>query len=183
MGADIHGYLEYRQKDDKNKDDPFWRSFCTKLILNRNYGMFGYLTNGKVRYDDALIDLFDPKGLPQNVGWLTSTDVRVWVTDDGKEENSCTVESALKWNKNYGCKLEYAHDDPTQVVAVDNPDWHTYSWLTLDEYKLVIKTIQKHAKKKDTDLWIGVDYIALLDTMKSLEKNGMVTRFVFWFDN
>lgn len=64
MGCDIHGYIEYRSKDDK-RDEPHWNSVSEELSLSRNYNVFGYLTDGQVRYDAELEFGIQPKGIPK----------------------------------------------------------------------------------------------------------------------
>jgi hypothetical protein len=64
MGCDIHGFIEYRSKDDK-RDEPIWNAVSEELSLGRNYNVFGYLTDGQVRYNPELEFGVRPKGLPK----------------------------------------------------------------------------------------------------------------------
>ena len=50
-------------------------------------------------------------------------------------------------------------------------DAHTESWLTLEELKKVVPT-ENHN-----------DVYAMIASMEELEKRGLPTRLVFWFDN
>lgn len=138
MGCDIHGFIEYRDKDDK-RDEPNWNSVSVdELSLGRNYNVFGYLTDGQVRYDPELKFGVHPKGLPKgNMSWE--------VNEQYKEG-----------------------------------DVHTPSWLSLNEYEMLIEEMLKN---EDEDVYVGIDYHLVLDIMKALDNRGMVPRFVFWFDS
>lgn len=58
------------------------------------------------------------------------------------------------------------------------PNGHTPSWLTRDEYHQVIKEYHNNAEL------IDFDYRVLGDLLDSLMKNGAVeARVVFWFDS
>lgn len=143
--------------------------------------MFGYLTNGSVRYDPNLEFGIDPKGLPEGkLSYDVQNEYRLYITEDGEGDNETTMERALNYNERYGCKLHYSDRDKEKPLFVDSPDLHSHSWLSLDEYEMLIDEMKK---KEDVDVYVGVIWLAVLDLMKSLENNGMKTRFVFWFDN
>lgn len=54
---------------------------------------------------------------------------------------------------------------------VSNPDWHTHSWLTADEFAVAIEGSGEP------------EYEAILAAMRSFEAGGAQARIVFWFDN
>lgn len=56
MGADIHVYIEYK---DKNGD---WRNFGEFDMLGRNYDIFGLLAGVRGSFDPVI----SPKGLPKD---------------------------------------------------------------------------------------------------------------------
>jgi hypothetical protein len=186
MGADIHMYIEYVHKSDverykkelkEKKEDarkPYVHSFGDRLNPGRNYCMFGCLAKG-VRSDiDGAIE---PKGLPpeDQLGHTSMWDNRVYITEDGEGDNECTIYQAMSWEK-YGRKITYRDDKP---IFVENPDWHSYTWLTLKEYKEALDLY------KQNSIFDGVpiEYQAVLDLMKSFKKNGAIPKIVFWFDN
>lgn len=143
--------------------------------------MFGYLTNGIVRYDPNLKFGIDPKGLPKdNLSYDVQNACRLYITEKGEGDNETTMENALKYNEKYGCKLYYSERDKEKPLFVDSPDLHSHSWLSLTEYEMLIDEMKKN---EDEDVYVNVQFLAVLDLMKSLENNGMKTRFVFWFDN
>lgn len=128
MGADIHMYVEY-----KNKKEKTWNTFIEDLSPFRNYDIFGFLTDGNVRSMETVKSSVPLRGLPDDVS--TST----------KE----------------GC---------------EDKEMHSISWITYKEFKSILK----ESKKKTH---VGVDYKAVLASMKSLKKDGMKVRLVFCFDS
>ena len=187
MGADIHMYVEYVLKSDverykkelkENKSDirkPWVRSFGDCINPGRNYCMFGCLANG-VRSD--IDGALDPKGLPpeDEMGYSSISDNRIYISEDGEGENECTLETAQKWEK-YGCKITYRDDKP---IFVEHPDWHSHTWLTLNEYK---KALDLYKANSYFGSDIPIEYQAILDLMKSLKRSGAIPKLVFWFDN
>lgn len=179
MGCDIHMYVEYINKESKQRseqkgDTPYWMSFGGRFNPGRDYMMFGLLAG--VRYDSE--KNLEPKGLPNDLGHTSMFDARLYITEDGRGEHETTLENALRYNKNYGCKLyNGSNDKPTWV---DHPDWHSHSWLTTKEFSKVLTTYSRHS-----DNWgVPLEYKALLSAMKTLEKSGKYeARVVFWFDN
>lgn len=171
MGCDIHMYIEYRDK----KSDNSFISFGGNISPGRNYLMFGYLAKG-TRSD--LDKGFEPKGLPSRdeLGYNSKDDAYLYITKDGKDEDETTLENALKWEK-YGNKIIYQND---KSVWVEHPDWHTHSWLSLEEYKQALENYKNHPSA------IGYKepkYDAVLAAMQSLNDSGHEVRIVFWFVN
>ena len=182
MGCDIHAFIEYRDKEDK-REEAYWEAFSGELSLGRNYYMFGYLTNGNVRYGGVNLKFgVDPKGLPKDPSYEIKNNSRLWITEKGEGDNETTLEKAEKWNKSLGCKIHYDHwNDKSKPSHVDHPDLHSHSWLSLKEYKMILDAAIKDQKKHHE--WVNIQYKVIYDLMKSLDKNGMEVRLVFWFDN
>lgn len=181
MGCDIHMYLEHTKKEN-NRPEKYWSSFGGRLNPGRNYYLFGFLTNGRVRYEPTCDGLIDVKGIPDgDISYHTNGDLYMYISDDGKGDNETTMEKALKWNKEYGCKLKYGHDGVTPVF-VECPDWHSKTWLTMTEYEMILNKAIECDPKDGWD-YIGFEYQVVLDLMKSLESHGRETRLVIWFDN
>lgn len=179
MGCDIHMYVEYTNKERRKEleskgEQAYWMPFGDRFNPGRNYVLFGYLAGVRDENKHSLT----PKGIPEDLGYSSMTDNRLYITEDGKGDNETTLENALRWNKDYGCKLY--NDREGKPTCVDHPDWHSHSWLTLKEYSKVMKLYLK-----DPNNWGGaIEYHALLSVMKTLEKGGFYeTRIVFWFDN
>ena len=189
MGADIHMYIEYTYKSEITEYEkhlsegiepdklrnPYWRDFGGRINPGRNYIMFGILSEG-VRYNTP--NTFPAKGLPDDLGWSSRDDAFLYITEKGGEENTCTMEQALRWTQSGHRKLINSIDG--KPTWVEHPDWHSHSWLTTEEYE---KALEYY--KDDKDNWGNplIEYEAILAVMKSIESNGGVCRLVFWFDN
>ena len=111
MGCDIHGFIEYRSKDDK-RDEPHWHAVSEELNLGRNYNVFGYLTDGAVRYDPNLEFGVPPKGIPKG---NLSFEVK-----EASEEDGYHSHSWLSFNE-YEMLIEemLKNEDEDVVVGTD----------------------------------------------------------------
>jgi len=81
--------------------------------------------------------------------------------------------------KNISFRVEddvFENDDGTGLVIDKN--YHTHSWLTMEELKRVIRRY-----KKLYGIQPGCDIIAIYKCMEVLEKEKKNPRLVFWFDN
>lgn len=178
MGCDIHLYVEYidikakKAFMDEGKT-PYWRSFGDNLASSRNYSLFGHLTKGEVR-SEPMDKGFEPRGLPEDIGWGLREFAYLFISEDGTEEGHTTLEKAKKW----GGKIY--NNSEGKPVWTDHPDWHSHSWLTTNEYAKVLRNY-----KADKNNWGGiVEYEAILAAMKHLEKGKDIeARIIFWFDN
>ncbi len=57
-------------------------------------------------------------------------------------------------------------------------DGHSQTWLTPEEFKRILKRVgRRHGKIDDPEI------NAMLAAAKALEKGGMETRLVIWFDS
>lgn len=61
---------------------------------------------------------------------------------------------------------------------VKNPDYHTYSWLTIAE---LAEVMYRYDKKYGRP--VNYDVIAIYECMQVLDEKEMNPRFVFWFDS
>lgn len=166
MGCDIHCYIEYQSKETGR-----WNDFGGKINPGRNYYMFSLLAGVRGEESSAL---FPPRGLPDNLGYSSANDSRLFITDtDG--EHCLNKETAAKWVEQHISEYILLNDNP---IWVTHPDWHSHSWLTTKEYQEVLKKYDETEKKCDE-----IKYRVILETMKSLEKLSRKARLVFWFDN
>lgn len=165
MGCDIHLYLEYGSKErfeqaSANKVNGrgekitmYWQSLDGRMSMERNYSMFGILSQG-VRSDFP--QGLPAKGLPEGeLSWETEDDAYVRINDEYAKNDSegryCTLEQATRW-ATHGDKIYYREKDGIQVpYKVDGPDWHSHSWLTVEEYEKALELYE--ALKGDDDYW------------------------------
>lgn len=168
MGCDIHMFIEHKRKGDNN-----WRPFGARFHGRRNYTLFGYLAN--VRGDGAIIE---PRGLPEDIAYEAEGHAYHYITDTPNYEERCvSLITARQWEREYKCKIiTNSEGKPTYV---QNPDWHTYSWLTTKEFRAVLKKYNRQIPKEFAEY----EYEAILSAMAKLEKHNLDVRIVFWFDN
>lgn len=173
MGCDVHMYVEY-----KDKDSEYWHGFGGRINPGRNYGMFAILAKVRGSYPKS----FSPKGIKDlTLSYHCQDDYYLDISEDGKGDNETTLERALDWNKRYNSELVCGSDG--KPYRVEHPDWHSHSWMNIKELTEAYKIYKKEEKKEYGTGSVPVEYKALLDLMKSLEKGGYDTRVVFWFDN
>jgi hypothetical protein len=163
MGCDIHLYIEHKHKDS---EIGWWRSFGGEHRLDRDYGMFARMANVR-NYGNGITPIFKPRGLPSDISWEAKDGNRILIIDsDEAGEKEVTREQAERWVNSGSSKLDGG-------FHVTNPDWHSHSWLTSQEFEQCIDSFDS----------ASTDYKAVLAVMRSFESEGEVTRLVFWFDN
>lgn len=178
MGCDIHAFVEYGRKrvDTYGNEEVYWQNFGSEFRLNRDYFMFGILSKG-VRYDTPLS--FEAKGLPEDINYVVQDNAYYFICDGTKEPGMVSLKKAKTYEK-CGCKIIYHNNEP---MYVENPDWHSHSWLTTEEYE---KALEYRDSAKGEDGYgyeVSPVYKVLLSSMKQLEEYGYICRLVFWFDN
>lgn len=190
MGADIHMYVEYRNKKQAKEreakgEKQYWTAYGDRVNPGRNYTMFAILAGVRGQY----LESFEPKGKlsKDEMSWTTANDAYMHIypkTHEDKEwEGFVTLEKATGWSK-YGNNIVYdKNGTPTHVA---HPDWHSHTWMSVKElekaYKIYAKKASKEWGEKITKP--HVEWMALLASMKALEGGGEnEVRVVFWFDN
>jgi hypothetical protein len=165
MATDIHAFIEYRTNNSMK-----WLSFTAdEIILSRDYTLFCILAGvrGYAPYT------FKAKGK------LSFEELSIWVQDCRTlyigEENS--IEEALRWEKENDCRIYYSEIDKKSIF-VDDPDWHTDTWLSLSEYEQALENYKEYTNKEPSS-----DYLAVLAAMKVFQNTGYETRLIIWFDN
>lgn len=168
MGCDIHMYVEH---NSKNAARPYWENFGGRINPGRDYLLFANLAG--VRSGGASVQMVETRGLPDNLALMTKWDNELYISDDEQIDGTCTKENAEIWVKN-----GYSNWTDNRQVSVTNPDHHTHSWCTVDEFRLVLNA------DRPID-WGGpnVEYWALLAACDEMVKRGQDVRIVFWFDN
>jgi hypothetical protein len=172
MGCDLHMYVQYREKERANTKYDWWDSFGN-YFGNRDYTLFGILARVRER---GFKHSYEPKGIPEfKLSYICESDLYLQIREEGEEkyEGSCTLEEAKRWGH------PIINDKDGKPYKTLDPDWHSYSWLTIDELKQAFKWY-----KKETGQKVNIEYRAMLKAMEELEdegKNEVVV--VFWFDN
>lgn len=183
MGCDIHTYLEYANPP-REGCEPYWQNFTTNGG-SRNYLMFGVLAG--VRYPE--VKLFEPKGMPDGaIGYGTSGGYWTSVAPESHPDwadgdDWVSLNQAESWVKN-GYSVGET-DVNGRLRRVSGPDWHSHSWLTLEE----LRSAMGHYAAECTKKWPGEpsappsEWKATVAAMEAFAADGLLTRLVFWFDN
>jgi len=174
MGCDIHPYLEVVHNNRKMADGkPYVESYSA--TLNRDYCLFSLMAG--VRGSGNEVCVSEPKGLPENLGYCANSDNHLDVVDeDVSEEGICSRTKAEEW-----VSLGYSTWRDEKQRDVTNPDWHSHSWLSLEELEKVQKLYSNVNQSPNIQLAV---IIASMKTIIELSPpNSVIPRLVFWFDN
>lgn len=134
----------------------------------RDYRLFGQLAG--VRGGDPI---YPARGLPEKLGYEADGDWWLYLVDDGKDlsEGMATRSSAAGWVA--GGSSVYRKNTDGFDTWVSDPDAHTPSWLSWQEFRRCVLAVP------DCD----AKWRAVVAAMGSMENEGFETRVVFWFDN
>lgn len=176
MGCDIHMYVEF-QRPGGNVD--YWRGW-PRMNPGRHYELFGHIAGVRSPVEPVV----PPRGVPEALSFHSRFDNTVFIDyeGDGKREGHTTPERAQRWVETAGCKYVLVREGDERPGWVTNPDWHSHTWLTLDEFREALTRTDAEAEREGYTT--GTDeYWALVAAMKYLEIRGYTTRVVIWFDN
>lgn len=169
MGCDIHLSVEYRRKQAKTNYDNDWDSFGGVAInYGRNYNLFAKM-NMNVRNDGYIVG-YDERGLPSDASHFVNSANECYVVEGNPTDDECLRTDAERWVKNGSSK--WVNEDQKRVTQ---PDWHSHSWLTFEEFEQCVNDV--------CDFDWGIRWHSILSAMNTLDKNGFETRVVFWFDS
>ncbi len=164
MGCDIHAYIEYKESDE-------YECFAHPYII-RDYNLFTALA-GVRSYGAAATAVVAPRGAPTDMSWRTEEDYYMRIDDDWLQrhpdaEGYVTSVQAEKWLENGASRRH-----PKHAHKISNPDWHSTSWLTVDECVEAQKIYFSLIHQPNLDL------AACIGAMRALPH----ARLVVWFDN
>lgn len=122
MGCDIHAYIEYQPFE--NQTDYWWS--VGHIHIRRDYLLFGVLAG--VRW--PISPVVEPRGVPDHLGFDASDDYWEHINETEREwrEGYVNPSKAAAW-LNRGDSVMH----PRDARRISNPDWHTPTWLTVDE--------------------------------------------------
>lgn len=189
MGTDIHAFVEI---DYSRDSEPFGENAAIRpfnggeFFLWRNYDLFNALGDGRnYRFSEDEIEKhsrYPPRGLPSQCSYAVYNRY-FHLVDDGSYDSRLepslpriSKEKADEWLRD---GLSTLGPPNAKLQRVSNPDWHSPSWLTLDE----IYRSLAHFGLNIND--VKPDFRIVVQTMKLFEEElgpGR-TRLVFWFDN
>lgn len=161
MGCDIHCYIEHKQYDS-------WWLFGGRINPGRCYYFFTLVAG--VRGDKSEC-LFPVRGMPSDADWQTKADNTTYVTELGSDEPySVSKKNAEEW-------VAAGYSKWVDTDHVTQPDWHSHSWVTGDEWAKAIKEYEKSGYK------MNAEYYVMREILREFKKQGQECRVVFWFDN
>lgn len=174
MGCDIHLFAEYRHKDSSKRYNDTWHNFGDHFNLGRHYGIFAAMA-GVRSCENSPLMFAAPRGLPDNIGWRTNDAYWFYVCEEETDTSGWVSRAyAEKWvAENYS---QWQTDEKKRVA---DPDAHSMSWLTPEEFRHAVEYVFPDGKEM-TD---NAEYKALAAALFSLENQGYECRVVFWFDN
>lgn len=160
MGADIHGYIVY--KDWERNGEQHYTEFSSgQLHISRNYVLFNALA-GVRAWEESEPPLFPPRGISpllkgDRLGiWNVFEDCWLKVVDDATYEKWKDNESFHYTNRENADKWAQSKWNPQQTYIippvqrsdgrwtesreyVSHPDWHSHSWLYAYELDQVLE--------------------------------------------
>jgi hypothetical protein len=145
-----------------------------RIRLSQDHLLFELLAGGwSASTPDLHVECLVPKGLPHDVTELSLKEGSFTVDDDAARleiPDTCSRAAADEW-ANDG-RSRYIHNG----YAVTRPEFHSHSWVTIDEFRLVRDRYRSSGGKNDIPALNSV--VAM---MESLANDGIETRAVFWF--
>lgn len=201
MGCDIHGYVDY----DLPYPSGIYTRHLASVSISRDYWLFTLLAGVRGESIQGQEPISEAKGLPERMSWRVEHEAYMIVLDqeETEEYHCCTRKDAEKWGSHYtDASKKYIH----------HPDWHSHSWLSLEEVEEVVRrySLLKNQEKdllevgkplpeghvvlkeftggdyliaKESPIQVPVELLAIRDMMKTVEAAGYKSRFIFWFDN
>jgi len=143
MGCDIHAYVDFKSFKKDNCD--WYIKNLAQIRLGRDYLLFSYLAD--VRNYNNITPISPPKDIPKNNSYIVEHDYTLFVLDDAEtinESGYCSKKQAEEYVK-YGSKW---YDEN----RVTHPDWHSVSWLTVEELKKVQQEYSKNMALPDVNI-------------------------------
>jgi len=202
MGCDIHAYLDY---DLPMQDGNPHAWHLAHFSIHRASWLFGILAGVRCDEVQGQKPVSPPKGLPERISYQVKCKAHLVVLDqdETQEDGTCTRKDAERWGGHY------VDEDKKWV---DHPDWHSHSWLSLEEVEEAIRRYQSLREVQEDVIQegepvpedctvvaehegrrlvkrVGVpmkaphDLVALCAAMRATKESGWEPRFVFWFDN
>lgn len=154
MGSDIHAYIEYF--------DGQWFKWAGRIRIHREYALFSLMAG--VRSTEDAPPVFEPRGLPNDASGDVVAAYTYFIDPRGSGPEFCSPEEAEHYLR-AGSRMWDAH-------RVIDPDYHSASFLTTDEFHRVLDAY--------AGSWeVPRELTATLAAMSALGES----RLLFWFDN
>ncbi|WP_438017709.1 hypothetical protein WMF18_00800 [Sorangium sp. So ce315] len=180
MGCDIHMFAEFGEGSGA-----FTALSDGEFLLPRQYGLFAALAG--VRAEPGFVPLQRPRGIPSDVSQhvadryfvpvLEDERARAWGLADHFTPSHAArlvASGASRWKPD-GTTTPLM---PTTHGHIAHPDWHSASWLAVDEIRPALEHARFNLDAASDEFVLLLDYVSAVAV-----KKGPSTRVVFWFDN
>ena len=173
MGADIHCYVEYTEKEGSIPLDNL-QCFGGRINPGRHYRLFGLLAGVR-----GGMPIFKPKGMPETCSHDARQDNLLSISEYGSD-GTVSASKAAEYVK-YGHSKYIEAANGNKKAFITHPDYHSHSFLSLKEYVRVLNMYEKEFD--DGKYSAPPEYYAIKAAMVEFEKMGYAVRLVFWFDS
>lgn len=138
MGCDIHFFVERR--DSSMYGDNRWSGI--EMDIPRDYGLFKVLASVRASRIEDQPEMFQPRGMPRDISSVTKEQYLMLVTDDGDPGEGCSRQCAERLIAQGS--TEYWDERKRFVICAD---WHSASWLTLEELRTAYQRYLEYYKE------------------------------------
>jgi hypothetical protein len=150
-------------------DQPDSWFFAAKFYTCRDYRMFGILAG--IRSSE--INMLKPRGLPAKISWEVRDEVYLRVVDE--DDELLNGEIRREDADRHGLSIINTGLDIPYVL---NTEYHTHSWINLNELNTAIAMYTMHFGSPPDP-----DWAAIAAYMEAIDGGGYDTRIVFFFDS
>lgn len=181
MKTNIYCYI-----DCKDEKDHTWIRNFAKISVKSNNLLFGLLADVREKsislYGKEL--LVSPRGLPKDLSLIVEHDCYLSVVEDNDKvilyDNQCFYSNAKNWVEQ---KASIWVNNKSKIT---NPDYHTHSYLFLDELKIIQERYSNLISHKLISKKMGEHFelSVIIDILEALNKNDPNRAWLtIWFSN
>ena len=168
MGCDIHIFVEYRDNNQMSPQVTWSSLYPDAFNPGRNYELFSKLSGVRGINDNPIAN----PGWPKDISWSAEYANTIYVTTEEAKvgfEKRVLMSTAERWvNSN---QSQWVYNITGNIAGVTNPDWHSHGWCTVEQMS---KALRKNSNPA---------YRAMMAAARSLEKDNMEVRLLFFYDN
>jgi hypothetical protein len=165
MGCDIHAHIEFFSKTEhKTTSNCFVRCFSGELSFGRDYILFGLMAG--VRH--SVPPIIKPKGIPTTPTLsyeVTDAYYLNVISDEAPRAPTNSIRESLA--KEYVSEAYSIYVDDSKL-RITNPNFHTPTWLTLDELLI----IRKMYLLETVEFWANISKQKKIDMLNFIKSTG-----------
>lgn len=178
MGCDIHLMAEI-----KHSKDNYWQTALNQPYLGRNYTLFALIAGVRGYFEESL----EPKGFPNDASYATVAEYTLEIDRQIRSEDAKQM-------------VEEGHSRYLSNYQIVHPDFHSATYLSLEELKEIIKIANNkiyeeilHESEEygletpEVENYLHpyralIEYLNYYDNLK-IDDGSYECRVVIWFDN